>query len=278
MEEAKKVIDIEKTVRNSKSALIRSLPGFIINLLARIVKQDEINAVIHSNRNKNGVEFINGVLDDWKVTVNIRGEENIPRSGRFIFVANHPVGGMDAMSLFHTVYRHYSEVVFPSNDLFRYIPQLKNVLLGINVFGKNSRETAEKLNILFASSSQVLFFPAGEVSRRSKGVISDIPWQKSFITKAVQHRRDIIPIHISGRNSNLFYIVARLRKLSGIKLYIETMLLPREMVKQINSTFTLTVGKPVSWKSFTGERSHYDWAQQIKQTVYKLAGNNELEQ
>jgi putative hemolysin len=271
MEEADRIIDIEKTLRNSNSALIRSLPKGIKKMIARIVKQDEINAVIYSNRDKEGVEFINGVLKDWNVKIAVEGDENIPSSGRFIFVANHPVGGMDAMALFHTVHRHYSDVVFPSNELFRYIPQLNTVLLGINVFGKNTRETIEKLNELFASESQVLFFPAGEVSRRSKGEISDIAWQKSFIAKAIQHKRDIIPIHISGRNSNLFYNVAQLRKILGIKLYIETMLLPREMVKQINSTFKLTVGKPVPWQSLSRERSQNEWAQSVKQMVYNLA-------
>ena len=270
MEATEKIIDIERTVRASKSAFIRSLPKVIKKLIARIVRQDEINAVINHNSDKKGVAFINGVLKDWNVSVIVKGEENIPESGRFIFVANHPVGGMDAMSLFHTVHRHFPDVIFPSNELFKYIPQLRPVLLGINVFGKNSRETIEKLNSLFASPSQVLFFPAGEVSRRNKGEISDIPWQKSFITKAIQHHRDIIPIHISGRNSNLFYNVARIRKILGIRLYIETMLLPREMIKQVDSTVTLTIGRLVPWQSLTQERSHYEWAQYLKQMVYSL--------
>ncbi len=272
MEEPDRIIDIEKAVRNSKSALIRSLPKGIIKMIARIVRQDEINAVIYSNRDKEGVEFINGVLKDWNVKIEVKGDENIPPAGRFIFVANHPVGGMDAMSLFHAVHRHFPEVIFPSNELFKYVPKLDKVLIGINVFGKNTRETIGKLNDLFASTSQVLFFPAGEVSRRSKGKISDIPWQKSFVAKAIQHKRDIIPIHISGRNSNLFYTVAQLRKILGIKLYIETMLLPREMVKQINSSFTLTVGKPVPWQSLSADRSQNEWAQYVKQMVYSLAG------
>jgi len=274
MEAQEKIIDIEKTVRNSKSPFIRSLPGAVIKLIARVVRQDEINSVIYNNREKDGISFINGVLKDWNVKIIVEGEENIPVSGSFIFAANHPVGGMDAMSLIHVVSNHFPGVIFPSNELFRYIPQLKSILLGINVFGANTRETAEKLNSLFASKSQVLYFPAGEVSRRNKGIISDIPWQKSFITKAVQYRRDIIPIHISGRNSGFFYNVARIRKILGIRLYIETMLLPREMVRQINSTFTLTIGKPVAWQTLTTERSHYDWAQYIRKMVYSLGKNN----
>ena len=96
MDETDRIIDIEKTLRNSKSAFIRSLPKFIIVLIANIVKQDEINAVIYNNRDKEGVPFINGILKDWNVKIIVEGEENIPVSGRYIFAANHPVGGMDA--------------------------------------------------------------------------------------------------------------------------------------------------------------------------------------
>jgi putative hemolysin len=112
------------------------------------------------------------------------------------------------------------------------------------------------------------------VSRRKKGVISDPVWQKSFITKAIQHKRDIIPIHISGRNSNLFYIVANLRKFLGIKMYIETLLLPREMMKQRNSSVTLTIGRVIPYQTFTKEESHWEWAQVVKEIVNKLSNEN----
>jgi putative hemolysin len=118
-----------------------------------------------------------------------------------------------------------------------------------------------------------LIFPSGEVSRRKKGIICDSIWQKSFITKAVQHKRDIIPVHISGRNSNLFYNVANLRTFLGIKMYVETMLLPNEMMNQRNSTITVTIGKVFPYQTFTTEYSHLEWAQKIRSIVYSLPEN-----
>ncbi len=270
MEEIPKTIDIEKAIRDSKSKFVRSLPKFVVRLIIKSVHQDEMNATIHRNRDKSGVPFINGILNDWNVKVVVTGAENIPVSGKFVFVANHPVGGMDALSLLSTIYRYFPKVVSPSNELFEDIPQLKPVVLGINVFGKNTKETAEKLNQLFESDAQIMIFPAGEVSRRNKGIISDIPWQKSFITKSVQHKRDIIPVHINGRNSNLFYNIANLRKMLGIKLYIETALLPHEMMRQRNSTVALTIGKPIPWQTFTREKPQTDWAQSVKKLLYSL--------
>lgn len=273
MNEVIKIIDIETVIKNSKSKFIRSLPRFIVRFIIKIIHQDEMNETIHKFRNKAGVPFINEILKEWKVNLVIKGGENIPGSGKFVFVSNHPVGGIDALAFFSTVYRYFQDVISPSNELFNYIPQLKPVILGVNVFGKNTKETAEKLNRLFESDTQVLIFPAGEVSRRKSGKISDPQWQKTFVTKAIQYKRDIIPVFISGRNSGLFYFIASLRKLFGIRLYIETLLLPREMMKQKNSEVTIIIGKPVSWKKLTSEKSHNEWAQYIKELVYKSGRN-----
>jgi putative hemolysin len=273
MEEITKTIDIEKSIKNGNSKFLKKLPRFFIRLMIRITGQEEMNRVIYNNREKSGVPFINGILKDWNVKVEITGEHNIPSSGRFIFAANHPVGGMDAMSIFNMMYRFFPVIVSPSNELLKAIPNLRPLILGLNVFGKNTKETAQKINELFESDIQVMMFPAGEVSRRRKGVISDPLWQKSFITKAVQHRRDIIPVFISGRNSNLFYFVANLRKFLGVKMYVETLLLPREMLKQRNSTIIINIGKPISYKSLTPELTHAEWAFKIKSIVYSLPEN-----
>ncbi len=270
MDEVIKIIDVEKVIRTSKSRFVRSLPLFITRAIERLVRQDEMNGIIHKNRHKTGVPFLNDVLKDWNVNIIVKGRENVPDKGRFVFVANHPVGGMDALAFLSTVYSFFPNVISPSNQLFQYIPQLHPVILGVNVFGTNTKNTVEKFNKLFESDSQIMIFPAGLVSRKSRGVISDLTWQKTFITKAVQFKRDIIPVHISGKNSSLFYFVSSLRKFLGIKLSIEIILLPREMHKQRNSSVTLTIGKTISYESFTSEMTHNEWAQKIKSVVYSL--------
>jgi putative hemolysin len=270
MEEAEKIIDIEKALKKSNSKFLKNLPGFSAMLLKRLVREDEMNATIYRSRHLTGVPFINDVLEGWNVKIITNGEGNVPQSGRFIFVANHPVGAIDALSFFSIVYRFFPDVISPSNELLNYITNLSPLMLGLNVFGKNTKETAFKLEELFKSDAQVLLFPSGEVSRRKKGIISDPVWQKTFITKAVQYERDVIPVHISGRNSNLFYMVANLRTFLGIRMFVESVLLPREMMNQRNSTVTLTIGKPIPYTLFTKEKTQQEWAQYVKDLVYKL--------
>jgi putative hemolysin len=276
MEEINKTIDIEKAIREGNSRFFKSLPGFVIKLIIKIIGQKELNTAIYNNREKTGIPFINGVLHDWNVKVEITGSENIPPSGRFIFAANHPLGGMDALSFLHMIYNFFPDIVSPANELLNTIPNIRPLVFGVNVFGRNTKETAKKINELFETDIQIMIFPAGEVSRRKKGIISDIAWQKSFISKATQHRRDIIPVFISGRNSNLFYIVANLRKFLGIKMYIETLLLPREMLKKKNSTVKIYIGKPIPYQAITDEMTPSEWAQKVKSIVYSLPGNEKM--
>ena len=190
-----KVIDIENEFRNSNSWFLKSLPGFVIKGIETFIRQDEMNDVINLNNDKTGVPFINGVLKSWNISTEIHGKENIPSSGRFVFVGNHPVGAIDALAFLSMIHKSFPEVVSPSNEILARIPNLRPLMLGINVFGKNTRETAEKINDLFESGVQVMMFPSGEVSRRTKGVIADPVWQKSFISKAIRYKRDIIPVH-----------------------------------------------------------------------------------
>jgi putative hemolysin len=271
MPEVPSIIDIGREFRNSNSGFFRSLPGFIVRRIEKLICQDEINAAIFRSRDKTGVPFINDILEGWNVNVEIAGIENIPTVGRFIFASNHPVGGLDALAFYSLIYRFFPDVKSPTNELLGRIPNLRPVMLAINVFGRNTREVALKLEELFESDSQIMIFPSGEVSRRKNGIISDPVWQKSFVAKAVQYKRDIIPVYISGRNSNLFYLIASLRKNLGIKMFAESLLLPREMMNQRNSTVTLTVGELIPWQSLTPEKSHAEWAQHIKQLVYNMS-------
>ncbi len=271
--EDRKTIDLKKAIRESNSRFLRSLPEFVIRWMERIIGQDEINEVINKNYEKSGVSFIKGVLNELGVNVESTGDENIPKEGRFIFAANHPVGGLDAVSIFTIIDKFFPVIVSPANELLKIIPQVRPYVFGLNVFGKTNRETAKKLDELYESDVQIFIFPAGEVSRRQKGIISDLTWQKSFVTKAVQHKRDIIPLFIGGRNSNLFYFIANLRKKLGIKMYIETMLLPREMLKQRNSTVRIWIGKPIPYQTFTSEKTHSEWAQWVKSVTYSLPYN-----
>jgi putative hemolysin len=129
------------------------------------------------------------------------------------------------------------------------------------------------LDELYHSDTPITTFPSGEVSRIFAGKIQDNVWKKSFVSKAIQNQRDIVPVHFSGRNSALFYAIFLFRKLFFIKANIELILLPREMFRKRNKTIHITFGKPITYNELTKTKSHAEHADEIRKTVYNLRKN-----
>ncbi|MCK4663699.1 MAG: 1-acyl-sn-glycerol-3-phosphate acyltransferase [Bacteroidales bacterium] len=263
------LIDIRKVIKSKNPRLLKILPNFIINYIKKIIHQDEINSFLKINGDKSGVEFISKSLDVFGVSYKVINKENIPENGKFIFASNHPLGGLDGMVLIHAISNICGDVKFLVNDVLLNVKNLESVFIPINKHGGLAKETVKQIDAAFNSNNQILVFPAGLASRKIKGKIVDLEWKKNFVSKSLQHKRDIIPVHIDGRNSNFFYRLANIRKFLKIKANIEMFYLPDEMFKQKSKLITLTIGKPISYKTFKNN-SHKYWAKKIKDEVYSL--------
>lgn len=269
--EPEEVVVVKELLASSKSKFFRNLPKFIVRKIERIIRQDELNIIYKKYCHLFGMDFVKANLfEEFKIKLNIVGEEKIPKDGSHIYVANHPVGGVDALTFLYLVEKNQGNVISPSNEIFEYVPNFRPVIVPVNVFGTNTKAKVRAVNDAFESEKQIMMFPAGEVSRKINGEIKDPIWQKTFVTKAVQFKRDIIPVFISGQNSKKFYRIAKLRKLLGIKMYIETLLLPQELLKQYNSKVDMIIGEPIKYEEIENSKlSHYQWTKKIRDMVYE---------
>lgn len=264
------LLDLERIIEEKDSKLLRSLPKFIINKIKHIVHLDEMNELIFKYRNFYGIEFAKAVLNEFNITVEIIGEKNIPLDGRNIFASNHPLGGVDGVVLLTILdFKNLASKIIV-NDLFQYIKNLRPTVVKVNVLGTNYKDYIKALDNEYASDIQIITFPSGEVSRKRKGIITEGIWQKSFIKKAIQHERDIVPIYVDGKNSRFFYNLSNIRKFLGIKTNIELIYLPDEMFKQKNKTIKVYFGKPISYKTLDESLSYMEYAQKIKKYAYNL--------
>ena len=262
-------VDVEKVIRGKSPRLADRLPRFVINFIKRLIHQDEINRLLSDNRDYNGVELATRILHDLDVTYNVHYSGSRPDpSGRYIFVSNHPLGGLDGMILISYIGSHFKDVRFIVNDLLMYIRPLAPVFVPVNKYGKMRHDNTRLFQDTFNSDAQILYFPAGLCSRLIDGKVSDLDWKKTFVTKAIESRRDIVPMFFSGENSGFFYRLAGLRKKLGIKVNIETFLLPDEMFRKKGSSFDLYIGDPIPYTSLTGEHSHKEWCDIIRQKSY----------
>lgn len=266
-----KPIYIEQVFKNKNPRVARMIPGFVYSFLKRLIHQDGINEFIEKYGDRKGLDFADGMMEYLRVTYDVRGEENLPPpEGRYIFASNHPLGGPDGVILISFLGKRYPDLKFPVNDLLLNLKNLNNIFLPVNKHGAMAREAAAAIEEAYASSCQMIMFPAGLCSRKIKGKICDLTWQKSFVTKAVQYQRDIVPIFFSGKNSDFFYNLANFRKHIHLKANIEMLWLPDETFKKIGQHFTLYIGKPIPWQSLDKSRKPLEWAAEIKRQVYEL--------
>ncbi len=272
--EKKKFIDVENVIASKSPRLLKALPRFIVRYLKRIIHQDEINKFLDEHGDKQGVEFITEILKMMDVTYTVEGLENLEPNGRYLFASNHPLGGLDGIILIHSLGQKFPEVKFPVNDLLMHVTQLHTVFIPVNKHGAQSSQNARMLEDAYASSTQILYFPAGLCSRKQNGKIEDLEWKKSFITKAIKHERNIVPVYFSGKNSRFFYNLSKFRKSLGIKANIEMLYLVDEMFKQKGKSITVRIGNPIPYNTFDNSKNPNEWAKWVKNIVYNMLPQN----
>ena len=266
-----KPINIKQIFKNKNPKLARLIPGFVYSYIHNQLHIDFFNDFISRNGHLKGIKFVNQVIKEFNIKEHLHGIENIPDSGRFIFASNHPFGGFDGLLLMHIVSKKLGAIKFLANDILMSIPNLSPLFVPVNKHGSNSRDMAENLFKFYDSDTQILIFPAGLASRKINGKITDLPWKKHFIAKAIGHKRDIIPVFVGGKNSNRFYRIANLRKFFHIKWNLEMFFLPDELIKQKNGEVFIWFGKPIPFSFFDSSKTHQEWADWLKDEVYKLS-------
>jgi len=267
-------INIEKQIKESNSLFLKKLPRFVVRLLAKLIWQDEINRILTKYSDSEGPDFLQKLIRELNIHIEIEGAENLPDNGKCFFVSNHPFGFIDGLVLTNTVAEKYGEFKGIGNEMFMMVPHLRPVIAAVNVFGTNPREYLVELEKVFRSDIPITHFPAGVVSRITGGEIIDSEWQKSFISKAVSCKRNIVPFYFSGRNSLLFYSVFMFRRMFRIKMNLELALLPHEIFTKRNKTIKVKIGKPISYETFDKSLTHMEWAQYVKEQVYSLKNDN----
>lgn len=267
-------IDIDKVLQNKMGAKSKYVPRFISNWLKHIVHQDEINVFLESVGDMQGLPWLDAVMDFLDDKLEIVGLENLPSDEggrRYTFVSNHPLGGPDGIAIGQILGHHYNgRIRYLVNDLLMNLHGLAPLCVPINVTGKQNRDLPKQIEATFNSDNHVIMFPAKLCSRRKNGVVRDLPWNKTFITKSIETQRDVVPIHFEGCNSDRFYRIANLCKALGIKFNIAMLFLADETFRNRHKTFKVTIGKPIPWQRFDKTKRPVEWALWVENKVYQL--------
>ena len=236
----------------------------IYAFLKKFLKFSETIYVGDHIQGMTGAEAFNWLGSEYTSNCEIEGLENIPKDGKCLLVANHPMGAADAVSLYHQIFKVREDVFFFANELFVYLlGSFKDVMAPV-VWNKEkeihsaTKVTLERLNTFFGDERIGIIFPTGRLSKLTLLGIWDRPWEKTPITLAKKYNFPVIPVYIDAKNSWFFYFASyankQLRDVSQLN----------ELLNKKEYKFTIKIGKPIKHSDLS---SHNDIA--IQQLRYK---------
>jgi len=267
------MIDVEKMIRSKYPKLKNNkiINGAISKFSDAIVHQDEINSFIQENKHLGAFEFIDEVLEYFNFDFSLKDKEieNIPASGRVVIIANHPLGGLDALALIKLLGKVRKDIKVVANDFLSAFESIETLVININNF--KSRQSKDAINKIYNSLENemaVVIFPSGEVSRASTTGIKDKKWHKGFLKFAHRSNSPILPVFIGGKNSKTFYSV------SAINKKLSALLLSNEMFKQKNKSINILIGEIIPSEHTTPKAIPQDKLIDLyKKHLYNLKNN-----
>ncbi len=264
------MIDVQKMISKKYPKLQNNkiIKGAISKFASSIVHQEEINDFLKQHAHLGTFEFIDEVLErlNFNYLLKDKDIQNIPSSGRVVIIANHPLGGLDALALIKLVSTVRKDIKVVANDFLEVLAPMKPLLANINNFQpRQKKEAIEQIYKALDNEMVLIVFPAGEVSRASPRGIQDKKWHKGFLKFAHRSNSPILPIFIGGKNSKTFYSV------SAINKRLSMLLLSNEMFKQQNKSIEILVGEIIPNENIVPKGIHQDKLIELyKKQIYSI--------
>jgi putative hemolysin len=270
------MINVEHILHQHLPGLTSTQPWLtsFLGLFLRIVlRENDLVRFTNEYPHLQGIDFIEQILDYFRFDYQLRMTErhHIPSSGPAVIVANHPLGSLDGLVLLKMVHEIRPDVKVVANQLLQQISPLHKLLLPVNnMQGSTSGRSIRSIYDFLSDGGILIIFPAGEVSRLGPNGVHDSRWNPGFLRMAQMSRAPIIPVHMNGRNSSLFY---------GLSIFcrpLSTLWLIREMFKQKDHVVSIRIGQPVHFDTYSSlPVTRTVAAQLFRKHVYQLGRNRQ---
>jgi putative hemolysin len=262
--------EVSKAIKVDKYGVLGTFIGW---LLMKLLKISTINKVYNRNKHLSDLEFLNGILDEFQIKFEIPEEDlkRLPKSGAYITISNHPLGGIDGILLLKLMLEQRSDFKIIANFLLHRIEPLKPYIMPVNPFEDRkdvkSSITGFKNSILHLRAGKPLgVFPAGEVSTYRDGkLVVDKPWEEAAMKLVKKAEVPVVPIYFHAKNSKLFY------KLSQISDTFRTAKLPSEVLTQKKRIIKVRIGKSISIKEQKEHTNLLEFSEFIRKKTYMLS-------
>ncbi|APU68402.1 GNAT family N-acyltransferase [Christiangramia flava] len=242
-------------------------------MILKTTKLSRINKEYDKRKHLQGVEFIDSILKEFDIHFEIPEKDlkRIPKSGPFITISNHPLGGIDGMILMKTVIEQRPDYKVIANFLLHRLDPLRPYILPVNPF-ENHKEAQSSIGGMknaiahLREGNALGIFPAGEVSTdKDDRRIVDKPWEPSAMKLIQKAKVPVVPIYFHAKNSLFFY---RLASMSDV---LRTAKLPSEMLSQHRRKIKVRIGHPISVEDQQEHRNLETYTAFLRRKTYMLA-------
>ena len=246
---------------------------WLISSFKYIFGIEKINHIYNENFSLKGPDFIDSIINrlHLKYSVSDEFEKRIPSSGPFIIIANHPLGGMEALLLLKLICRIRPDFKIQGNFLVQHIEAIRNYIIPVNPFEnfKSAHSSYKGLKTAYQhlkDGYSLGIFPAGEVSyyQFKEFRITDRQWQQSSIRFIQKANVPVIPVYFHGFNSPVFYALGYIHPL------LRTAKLPSEILNKSNQTIKIEIRKPIPVKALNSFTSVTGLSHYLRAKTYSL--------
>ena len=262
--------EIAKAININKLGLLGTSIGW---LLLKVLRIDKINNVYNNNKHLKGVEFLNALLDDFQIQFEISEEDlkRIPKTGAFVTVSNHPLGGIDGVLLLKIILEQRPDYKIMANFLLNRIKPVEPFIMPVNPFEghkdvKSSLIGFKNAIMHLRSDKPLGIFPAGEVSTlKDEDLIVDKLWEPAAMKLIQKAQVPVLPVYFHAKNSASFY------KISKLSDTLRTAKLPSEVLTQKDRVIKIRIGRPISLKDQKELNNLDDFTSFVRKKTYMLA-------
>ncbi len=227
----------------------RSFHPIVAGTLERLMALTELGARYREVQGTAvGAAFASRALDRLGIRWRASAEdlERVPATGPAIVVCNHPFGAVEGIVLAAAIGKRRGDLRILANHLLRRVPELKELILPVDVFGgvaaaRTNAASSRQARLWLAGGGVVALFPAGEVAhlRAERWLVTDPPWQRGVARLVRGSGAAVIPVYFPGSNGTLFQGAGLMHP--GLR----TALLPRELLNKRGREIEMRVGPPV---------------------------------
>lgn len=251
---------------------------YFAKFLMYLLRFNKINEIYDESCDKEGVDFIDSLLDLLEVKFEFDESElkRLPKEGGFITVSNHPFGGLDGILLIKLLSMARPDVKVLANFLLKRVEPISDYFLAVNPFetrkGASSSVGGLKQAYRHLSDGGVLsVFPAGEVSSYdADNNITDRQWQYPVLKFVNKAKAPIVPIYFQGSNSKLFHLIGRIHPV------LRTIKLPSELLNKKKQVIKIRIGNPISVEDQKKFSDVYQFGRFLRAKCYAMDSGIEV--